>query len=205
MILEIYGDTLNQRVVDEAVDILRAGGIIIYPTDTVYGMGCDITHKSAIEKIYRIKDMAHSKPLSFICADLKDIAQYAKVSTVVYREMRRHLPGPYTFVLPAMNAVPKMVVSKQKTVGIRIPNHELSLALVRQLGNPIVTTSLDISERTFASDPLDFIGFFEDKVELIIHSGPSYHDPSTIVDFTDDFPRLLRAGQGDISWIQTEP
>lgn len=201
MILEIYGDSLNQRVVDEAVDILRAGGIIIYPTDTVYGLGCDINQKAAIEKIYRIKQMEKSKPLSFICADLKNIAQYAQVSTVVYREMKRHLPGPYTFILPAMHAVPKMVVSKQKTVGIRIPDHELSLAIVRQLGNPIVTTSLDINERTFASDPLDFMEFFEDKVELIIHAGPSYHDPSTIVDFTTDQPRLLRAGQGDISWI----
>lgn len=203
MILEIYGDSLNQRVVDEAVDILRSGGVIIYPTDTVYGLGCDINQKAAIEKIYRIKQMEKSKPLSFICADLKDIAQYAKVSTIVYREMRRHLPGPYTFVLPAMHAVPKMVVSKQKTVGIRIPDHELSLAIVRQLGNPIVTTSLDINERTFASDPMDFIGFFEDMVDLIIHAGPSYHDPSTIIDFTSDQPRLLRAGQGDTSWIHS--
>ena len=203
MIREIHGDSLNQRIVDEAVEILRAGGIIIYPTDTVYGLGCDINQKSAIEKIYRIKAMEHSKPLSFICADLKDIAQYAKVSTIVYREMKRHLPGPYTFILPAMHAVPKMVVSKQKTVGIRIPDHELSLAIVRQLGNPIVTTSLDISERTFASDPMDFMEFYEDRVDLIIHAGPSYHDPSTIIDFTTDQPRLLRAGQGDISWITT--
>lgn len=201
MILEIYGDHLNQRVIDEAVEILKNGGIIIYPTDTVYGMGCDITQKAAIEKIYRIKEMPHTKPLSFICADLKDIARYAKVSTVVYREMKRHLPGPYTFILPAMNAVPKMVVSRQKTVGLRVPDHELSLAIVRQLGNPIVTTSLDINERTFASDPLDFMGLFEDKVDLIIHAGPSYNDPSTIVDFTRDVPRLIRAGQGDTEWI----
>ncbi len=204
MILEIYGETLNQRVVDEAVATLGNGGIIIYPTDTVYGLGCAITHKSAIEKIYRIKQMEKSKPLSFICADLKDIARYAKVNTVVYRELRRHLPGPFTFILPATHAVPKLVVSRQKTVGIRIPDHALSLAVVRQLGNPLVTTSLDINQRTFASDPLDFTGFFEDKVDLIIQAGPSYQDLSTIVDFTHDVPRLIRAGQGDFSWVQSD-
>jgi len=200
MILEIYGNTVDERVVSTAVEILREGGLIIYPTDTVYGIGCDITNRNALERLYRLKGMKKQKPLSFICADLREVARYALVSNTAYREMRRHLPGPYTFILPATHEVPKMLISKQRTVGIRIPDHELCLEIVRRFGKPIVSTSLNSSERTFASDPMEFIDFYDSKVDLIISAGPSYQDVSSVIDFTGEHPIVLREGQGDVSW-----
>ncbi len=200
MILEIYGNTVDERAVSTAVEILHEGGVIIYPTDTVYGIGCDITNRNALERLYRLKGMKKQKPLSFICADLREVARYALVSNAAYREMRRHLPGPYTFILPATHEVPKMLISKQRTVGIRIPDHELCLEIVRRFGKPIISTSLNSSERTFASDPMEFIDFYDSKVDLIILAGPSYRDVSSVIDFTGEHPLVLREGQGDVSW-----
>jgi tRNA threonylcarbamoyl adenosine modification protein (Sua5/YciO/YrdC/YwlC family) len=128
------------------------------------------------------------------------VARYALVSNAAYREMRRHLPGPYTFILPATHEVPKMLISKQRTVGIRIPDHELCLEIVRRFGKPIISTSLNSSERTFASDPMEFIDFYDSKVDLIILAGPSYRDVSSVIDFTGEHPLVLREGQGDVSW-----
>ena len=199
--IEIHGNSVNQRAVDDAVDVLENGGVIIYPTDTVYGIGCDITHKNALERIYRAKGMTKQKPLSFVCPDLKDISNYANVDTSMYRILRKYLPGPYTFILPAMRSVPKMLVSKQRTVGIRIPDHAFTLALVQGLGRPIISTSVNISERTFASDPGEFESHYEDQVDLIIDNGPAYSDLSSVIDLTGDYPVLLREGQGDVTWI----
>ncbi len=199
--LEIHGSHINQKVVDEAVAILRQGGVIIYPTDTVYGIGCDITQKNAIERIYRAKEMTKQKPLSFVCPDLKDISRYAQVNTSMYRILKRYLPGPYTFILPAMRSVPKTLVSKQRTVGIRIPEHPFTLALAQELGRSIISTSVNMSERTFASDPAEFASHYEGKVDLIIDSGPAYSELSSVIDLTGPVPVVLREGQGDISWI----
>ncbi len=201
MRIDIHGSGVNQRVVDQVLDVLRDGGIIIYPTDTVYGIGCDITKKSAIERIYRAKNMDKQKPLSFICSDLKDISTYARVDTVMYRVMRKYLPGPYTFILPATREVPKLLVSKQKTVGIRIPDHPITLAIVEALGRPIVSTSVNISERSFASDPQEFSAHYEGKVDLVLDSGPSYAALSSVIDLTNHDPVLIREGQGDVSWL----
>lgn len=200
MILEVYGNAVDERAVQAAVEVLQQGGIIIYPTDTVYGIGCDITNRSALEKLYRLKGMKRQKPLSFICSDLKEVSRYALISNTAYREMRRHLPGPYTFILPATHEVPKMLISKQRTVGIRIPDNELCLAIVRRFGKPIVSTSLNSSERSFASDPLEFIEYYDSKVDLIISAGPSYREVSSVIDFTGGHPVVLREGQGDVSW-----
>ena len=201
--IEIHGTTLNTRVVEEVVDLLRAGGLIIYPTDTVYGIGCDITQKSAIERIYRVKEADRTKPMSFVCSDIKDISKYAKISTTNYRYLRKYLPGPYTFILPGTREAPKALISKQKTVGIRIPDHPLTLAIVEALGNPIISTSVNISEKSFASDPHEFSEFYEGKVDLILDSGPTWAEPSSVVDLTsDEGAVVIRQGQGDVSWCE---
>lgn len=201
MRIDIHGRGVNQKVVNQAVEILEDGGVIIYPTDTVYGIGCDITRKNAIERIYRAKNMDKQKPLSFVCADLKDISNYARVDTVMYRVMRKHLPGPYTFILPATREVPRMLVSRQKTVGIRIPDHPFTLALVEALGRPIVSTSVNISEQSFASDPQEFSAHYEGQVDLIIDAGPAYAELSSVIDLTNHDPVVVREGQGDVSWL----
>lgn len=201
MRIELHGTTINTQAVDIAVDILRNGGLIIYPTDTVYGIGCDITQKSAIKRIYRVKGMDKQKPLSFVCSDIKDISTYAKISTSNYRNLRRYLPGPYTFILPGTREVPKTLLSRHKTVGVRIPDHALTLAIVEALGNPIISTSVNISKQSFASDPQEFSEYYEGKVDLILDSGPTWAELSSVIDMTDDdFPVVIREGQGDVSW-----
>ncbi|NQV15864.1 threonylcarbamoyl-AMP synthase [bacterium] len=200
MRIEIHGNTLNSRAVEIAVEILRDGGLIIYPTDTVYGIGCDITNKSAIERIYRVKGMDNQKPLSFVCSNIKDISKFAKISTTHYRDLRKRLPGPYTFILPGTKEAPKTLISKQKTVGIRIPNHTMTLAIVEALGNPIISTSVNISEQSFASDPQEFSEYYEGRVDLILDSGPTWAELSSVIDMTGDNPVVIREGQGDVSW-----
>ena len=203
MRIELHGNTLNTKVLQDAVEILRQGGLIIYPTDTVYGIGCDITNKAALDRLYSVKGIAKTKPLSFVCADIKDISKYAKISTSNYRILRRYLPGPYTFILPGTRETPKTLLSKQKTVGIRIPDHALTLALVHELGNPIISTSVNISELSFASDPQEFSEYYEGKVDLVLDSGPTWAELSSVVDLTnDDEPVVIRAGQGDVSWCE---
>jgi len=199
--IELHGNTLNTRIIEEVVEVLKNGGLIIYPTDTVYGIGCDITQKAAIEKIYRVKGADKTKPMSFVCSDIKDISTYAKISTSNYRDLRRYLPGPYTFILPGTREAPKTLLSKQKTVGIRIPDHPLTLALVKALGNPIISTSVNMSHQSVASDPQDFSAFYEGKVDLILDSGPTWAEPSSVIDMTNDGePVIIRKGQGDVSW-----
>ena len=203
MRIELHGTTLNMQAVDIAVEILRNGGLIIYPTDTVYGIGCDITQKAAIERIYKVKGLDKQKPLSFVCSDIKDISTYAKISTSNYRDLRKYLPGPYTFILPGPREVPKTLLSRQKTVGVRIPDHPLTLAIVAALGNPIISTSVNISEQSFASDPQEFSEYYEGKVDLILDSGPTWAELSSVIDMTgDDLPIVIREGQGDVSWCQ---
>ena len=201
MRIEIHGNTINTQILDQAVSVLKNGGLIIYPTDTVYGIGCDITQKSAIEKIYRVKGMQSQKPLSFVCSDIKDISKYAKISTANYRDLRRYLPGPYTFILPGTKEAPKVLISRQKTVGIRIPDHPLTLEIVRALGNPIISTSVNISKQSFASDPQEFFEYYEGKIDLLLDSGPTWAELSSVIDMTDDEqPVVIREGQGDVRW-----
>src|SRR5579871_2730061 len=141
MLLAIHADHPEPRKIRRAVEALEAGGVIAYPTDTVYGLGCDITNKRALDRLYAIKGMDRSHPVAFICPDLSDIARYAIVDNQVYRVLRRFLPGPYTFILPATRDVPKLVQMKRKTVGIRVPALEATRALVRELGRPVVSTT----------------------------------------------------------------
>lgn len=196
---ELHPDNPQLRFINKAIDILRNGGVIIYPTDTVYGIGCDIFNKEALERIFTIKNDNNSKLLSFVCSDLKDISNYAKVSDYAYKKMKHLLPGPYTFILPAARMVPKKLWSKRKTVGIRMPNHAVTLKLVRELGHPIISTSTTNRKGEILIDPFEIRNIFNSQVDLMLASGSISGDPSSVVDLSLDGPEIIREGAGDIS------
>lgn len=194
---ELHPENPQLRYINKAVSILKDGGVIIYPTDTVYGIGCDIFNKDALERIFAIKN--DSKLFSFVCSDLKDIAKYAKVSDYAYRTMKHLLPGPYTFILPAAKLVPKKLWSKRKTVGIRIPNNQITMKLVGELGNPIISTSTTNRKGEVIYDPNEIQNIFSTQVDLMLSMGPLMGEPSSVVDISDEEPEVLRRGAGDIS------
>jgi tRNA threonylcarbamoyl adenosine modification protein (Sua5/YciO/YrdC/YwlC family) len=181
--------------------VLEAGGLIAYPTDTYYGIGCDLFNKHAIERIYQLKARQKTKPLSFICADLSDVSRYAQVSNSAFATMRRLTPGPYTFVLEATSLVPKIAMTKQKTVGIRIPNSAIALALVKALGRPLISTSASTQDGQVLIDPSDIQDLIGHGLELIIDGGYQLDEPSTVLDMTGDEPVVLRMGKGDVIGI----
>ncbi|MAT57217.1 MAG: threonylcarbamoyl-AMP synthase [Ignavibacteriae bacterium] len=196
---ELHPVTPQTRYINKAVEVLKSGGVIIYPTDTVYGLGCDIYNKEAVERIYSIKNEALTKLYSFLIPDLKDISKYAKVSDYAYRMMKKHLPGPYTFVLPASKEVPKKLWTKRKQVGIRIPNHNIAIQLAKELGNPIVSTSVTNRKGDVLFNPEEIKIIFNSQVDLMLSSGALNGKPSTIVDLSSDIPEVLREGAGDAS------
>lgn len=196
---ELHPVTPQMRFINKAVEVLRNGGVIIYPTDTVYGIGCDIYNKEALERIYLIKQDADTKLFSFICADLKDIAKYAKVSDYAYKMMKKLLPGPYTFVLPASREVPKKLWSKRATVGIRIPNNQIALTLAKELGNPIISTSVTNRKGEILFDPLEIQAIFNTQVDLMLAAGALEGKPSSIIDLSNEEPEIIREGAGDVS------
>ncbi len=197
--LELHPDTPQQRYINKAVKVIKEGGVIIYPTDTVYGIGCDIFNKNALERIFSIKNDGITKLFSFVCSDLKDIAKYAKVSDYAYRMMKHHLPGPYTFILPAAKEVPKKLWTKRKTVGIRIPNHEICLKLVAELGNPIISTSTTNRKGSLILDPVEIKSIFQSQVDLMLSQGGLPGKLSSVIDLSGDTPEIVREGAGDIS------
>jgi tRNA threonylcarbamoyl adenosine modification protein (Sua5/YciO/YrdC/YwlC family) len=199
MIIGINPQNPQLRLIRRVVEVLRRGGVIGYPTDTIYGIGCDLFNKDAIEGIYRLKKHNRNKPLSFICSDLKDISRYAHVSNYAYKTMRRLLPGAYTFVLEATKLVPKMVMTKQKTVGIRVPDNPICLALVRELGHPIISTSVYRPDEELYSDPREIEERFGKSLDLVIDGGIIVAEHSSIIDLTDEIPRVIRRGKGDVS------
>ena len=199
MIITIDAQYPQGKVIRRAVDILKLGGVIAYPTDTTYGIGCDIFSKKAIERIYQMKRMDRNKPLSFICADLKDISKYSIVTNYAYKAMKKLLPGPFTFVLKATKLVPKIMLTKRKTVGIRVPDNEICISLVRELGHPIITTSASLADEEILSDPIDIERKFGPWVDLIIDGGVLVSETSTVVDLSEDTPKILRVGKGDPS------
>lgn len=196
---ELHPDNPQQRYINKAVNMLRDGGVIIYPTDTVYGIGCDIFNKEALERIFTIKNDGITKLFSFVCADLKDIAKYAKVSDYAYRTMKHLLPGAYTFILPAAKQVPKKLWTKRKTVGIRIPKHLVTLKLVAELGNPIISTSTTNRKGKLILDPIEIKSIFENQVDLMLSQGGLSGKPSSIVDLSIESPKVVREGAGDVS------
>ena len=199
MILSINSENPQLRLIKKAVEVLKEGGIIVYPTDTVYGMGCDLFNKQAIERIYEIKRRNKKEPLSFICADLKDISNYALVSNYAYRTLRRLLPGAYTFVLEASRLVPKILLTKRRTVGIRVPDNKICLTLVGELGHPIINTSAKLEQDEILSDPFEIEKKFKKLVDLVIDGGPLASDQSSVIDLIDDVPKVLRVGRGEVS------
>jgi len=200
MLISINPDNPQQRHIRQIAEKLRSGAVICYPTDTVYGIGCDIFNQKAIKKIFQIKQRAKHKPFSFMCSSLKNVNDYGHVSNMAYRIMKKALPGPFTFVLSASKLVPKIMITKQKTVGIRVPDNNICLALIEELGNPILTTSAILDkEGTPLSEAYEFDELLGNMVDLIIDGGMVFPDPSTIVSFTGDEPEILRQGKGDIS------
>ena len=196
MRIEIHPTHPQGRRVAQAVEILRRGGVIVYPTGTVYGLGCDIHQKKAVERIYQIRRLKKDHPLSFMCPDLSKIARYAYVDDFAYRIMKRLVPGPYTFVLKATREVPKLLVRKQKTVGIRVPDNEVALALLNELGSPIVSTSATMDGEVL-NDPDELHARFH-HADAFIDGGWSGIEPSTVVDLTGHEPVVLREGAGPI-------
>jgi tRNA threonylcarbamoyl adenosine modification protein (Sua5/YciO/YrdC/YwlC family) len=203
ILYRINSDNPQQRLIDKVAEVLRREGVIAYPTDTVYGIGCDIFCKRAIDKIFAIKGKSHKSPLSFICPDLKDISKYAYVSNRAYKVMRHQLPGPYTFILKATPLVPKLMVTRIKTVGIRIPDNHICIALLRELGHPIVSTSASFGEFDIFVDPEEIDIRLGHQLDVIIDGGVMGKVASSVVDLTndDDF-RVLRAGKGEVSLFE---
>jgi len=199
MLIQINPKNPQPRLIAQAVDVLKRGGIIAYPTDTIYGIGCDIMNKKAIEKVYRIKQRNKNKPFSFICSDLKNISNYAKVSNYAYKTMKRLLPGPYTFILEGSRMVPKIMLTKRKTAGIRVPDHEICLRLVEGLENPIISTSAGMPDGEIIHDPSLLHDHFGVNLDLVIDGGPVSDEPSSVVSLINDEPEVFRKGLGDIS------
>lgn len=202
MLLRINPENPQMRLVNRAVEVLKQGGVIAYPTDTVYGIGCDIFNRKGLKKIYQIKQRDPRKPFSFICSDLSEVANYAQVSNFAFKILKRHLPGPYTFVLEATRIVPDLLVTRQKTVGIRIPDHPIPLALVREVGHPLVTTSANLSEADTIEDPDDIDSVLGRQLDCVIDGGRLSGDPSTVISLVNDQPEVLRLGSGPVDWLE---
>ncbi|HKL26626.1 MAG TPA: L-threonylcarbamoyladenylate synthase [Desulfuromonadales bacterium] len=201
MILKINSENPQRRLISQVVERLKEGALIAYPTDTIYGLGCDIFNRRGVKNIYQIKQRNPRQPFSFICADLSDATNYAQVSNFAFKIMKRHLPGPYTFVLEATKVVPDSLTTRQKTVGIRIPDDPIALAIVQELGHPLVTTSANISGQEPLHDPLEIEQAMGRVLDLVVDGGKRFGDPSTLISLIDDRIEVLREGGGDISWI----
>jgi tRNA threonylcarbamoyl adenosine modification protein (Sua5/YciO/YrdC/YwlC family) len=196
--LQIHPENPQGRYLKAATEVLQDGGLIIYPTDSVYGLGCDLFNKNAVEKIYQKKGNDKRKLLSFICPDLKGITEYAYVSNAAYKVMRHLLPGPYTFILNATRQVPKILLEKRKTVGIRVPDNAVCQALLAEFGKPIISTSACLSDQDFLADPDEIADTFSKIVDLFLDSGQGGLEPSTIIDFTQEEPIIVRQGKGKV-------
>lgn len=199
MLIAINNQNPQMRLIRRAVEILRGGGIVIYPTDTVYGMGCDLFNKRGIERIYEIQHRDRKQPLSFICADLKDISRYARVSDDAYKIMKRLLPGPYTFILEASRAVPKIILPKRQTTGIRVPDNRICQTLIAEMGSPVISTSVKDGGGELLSDPRMIEELFGKRVDMIIDGGIIAAAPSSVVSLLDEGIEVIRAGKGDVS------
>ncbi|MBL0701854.1 MAG: threonylcarbamoyl-AMP synthase [Desulfosarcina sp.] len=199
MLIKLNPENPPERLIKKAVAILKKGGIISYPTDTFYGIGCDIMNKKAIERIYQIKQRNKNIPFSFICSGLKNISSYAKVSNYAYKTMKRLLPGPYTFILEGSKIVPKIMLTKRKTAGIRVPDNNICIALVNELGNPVLSTSASKPDNTILNDPSFIQDYYDTRIDLVIDGGSVPGQPSSVVSLIDDIPEVIRDGVGDVS------
>jgi len=205
MLIKIYPENPNPKAIEQIVEVLKKGGVIIYPTDTVYGMGCDITNQKAIERICKLRGIKPEKAnFSFICSDLRHISDYIKpIDNTVFRVLKKALPGPFTFIFNANNNVPKLLSSNKKTVGIRVPDNAIAREIVLQLGNPILSTSIHDDDEVieYSTDPELIHEKYEDKVDLIVDGGYGDNEPSTVVDCTSGEFEIIRQGKGDLESI----
>ncbi|MBC7565975.1 MAG: threonylcarbamoyl-AMP synthase [Pedobacter sp.] len=202
MLIKIYPENPNPKAIEQVVEVLKKGGIIIYPTDTVYGMGCDITNQKAIERICKLRGIKPEKSnFSFICSDLRHISDYIKpIDNTIFRVLKKALPGPFTFIFNASNNVPKLLSSNKKTVGIRVPDNAIAKEIVLQLGNPILSTSIHDDDEVieYSTDPELIHEKYIDKVDLIVDGGYGDNEPSTVVDCTSGDFEIIRQGKGDL-------
>jgi len=199
MLITINQQNPQPRLIHKVVTILKKGGIVVYPTDTYYGIGCDIMNKKAIENIYQLKQRNKNEPFSFICSGLKNISDYAKVSNYAYKTMKRLLPGPYTFILEGSRLVPKIMLTKRKTAGIRVPDNPICLALVSELANPLLTTSATMPDGTVLHDASLIHDFFGKRVDAVIDGSIVPGQPSSVISLIGDIPEVIRKGIGDVS------
>ncbi|WP_258105488.1 L-threonylcarbamoyladenylate synthase [Marinoscillum sp. MHG1-6] len=203
--IKMYQENPDPRKIAQVVDVLRDGGVIIYPTDTVYGLGCDIFNQKAIERIRQIKGLkGKSLNLSFICYDLSHISEYAKhVDTPIFKLMKSTLPGPYTFILESSSKTPKILNVKKKTVGIRVPDNNIPRAIVKELGNPIISTSVHDHDEIidYVTDPDLIYEEFGSRVDLVIDGGNGGVKPSTIIDCSSGYPEVIREGLGEVDFV----
>lgn len=202
MLLKIYDVETDQKRIEQIVAVLRSGGIIVYPTDTVYSIGCDITNQKAVEKVARLKNIKVEKShFSFICYDLSHLSDFTKpISNNVFKLMRRNLPGPFTFILEANNNVPRYFKGKKKTVGIRVPDNEIIRAIVKELGNPIFSTSVHSSDEieAYLTDPELIYEEYRDKVDMVVDGGYGDNEVSTVLDCTGEDVEIVREGKGEL-------
>jgi tRNA threonylcarbamoyl adenosine modification protein (Sua5/YciO/YrdC/YwlC family) len=195
------------RHISRAESILRGGGLAVFPTDTTYGLGCDLYAKRTIERIYFLKGLDQKHQLSFLCSDLSQVARYAVVEDKNYRILRHHVPGPYTFILPATREVPRVVQGNRRHVGIRIPETPTCIALIQALGHPLISTTVGRmmdDELNYSNDPDEILDMFRKSIDLLLDGGPLYGEPSSVIDLTGDEPVILRKGHGDLSWLGGE-
>ncbi len=199
--LKIYEDNPNEAAIKKVVEVLKNGGVIIYPTDTVYGLGCDITNAKAVERVAKLKGIKLEKAnLSFICYNLSHISDYVKqIDTATFKLLKRALPGPYTFILPGNNDLPKVFKNK-KTVGIRVPDNNIIRAIIKELGNPIISTSIRDEDEIieYSTDPELIFEKWQNKVDLVIDGGYGDNIPSTIIDLSGNEPEVVREGKGSL-------
>lgn len=202
--LQVSLEHPQPRHIKRAVEMLRQGMTLIYPTDTTYGLGCDIYSKRSIDRIYQLKGLDPKHPLSFICSDLSQVAQYAIVENNNYRILRHHVPGEYTFILPATREVPKLIQSNARSVGIRLPRSPACKALIDELGHPIISTTVGRhvdGSASYTNDPDEIMRLFGRTVDVFLDGGMLYGEPSSVIDLTGDAPKVLRKGSGDLSWL----
>jgi tRNA threonylcarbamoyl adenosine modification protein (Sua5/YciO/YrdC/YwlC family) len=198
MILEINPQHPQPRRIRQVVEVLRQGGVVAYPTDTVYGLGCDIMNKKAIRRVHQIKRQPLDKPFSFICPGLAELSRYARVTNYAYKTLRRLLPGPYTFILEGSREVPKMMLTRRKEVGIRVPDHPVCLAIVHELGHPILSTSATDPEGHYYLSAREIAEELGHQLDLVVDGGPVPGEPSSVVSLVGDQPQVLRQGAGPV-------
>jgi tRNA threonylcarbamoyl adenosine modification protein (Sua5/YciO/YrdC/YwlC family) len=202
MIIQIHEEKPQKRFIQKAVEVLEAGGVIIYPTDTVYAYGCDPQCKSAIEKIYHLKKIQRNQPLSFVFADIAGISEYVRnISNPAFKIMKQALPGPYTFIFQASKLVPRLVLTKQKTIGVRVPDNTVTRELVQALGRPLISTSVHTASGEHIISPAELEKVYRNDVDLVIDCGKKLSDPSTVVDFSDGTIEIIRRGKGELFFI----